>query len=117
MSSKTHTYVQMAEVGEHPRKTVYVRKPTSTKFYIVALMVTIFVALLLILGTATKLSYSSSANDSSCGSTDDTNICVTESCKNLSALIKSRINATINPCIDFYNFSCGQFDENVRKGG
>ena len=42
----------------------------------------------------------------------DSKMCLTESCVKLSALILSGVDTTIDPCQDFYNFSCGLWQDN-----
>lgn len=42
-----------------------------------------------------------------------TNVCLTQSCNDTSAFILNMIDDTVNPCDDFYKFSCGKFVKNA----
>ncbi len=49
--------------------------------------------------------------------TDD-NLCTTPSCVKLAASILSNMNQSVDPCTDFYNFSCGGWDaDNIVPPG
>ena len=37
-------------------------------------------------------------------------VCMTESCVTLAALVLDNMDQSINPCEDFYNFSCGGWE-------
>ena len=38
-----------------------------------------------------------------------TGTCLTEECVQLAALVLSRMDTSVNPCQNFYNFSCGRW--------
>ena len=40
----------------------------------------------------------------------NSNVCLTPSCIDLSAAVRQALNEDINPCEDFYNFSCGGWE-------
>ena len=42
----------------------------------------------------------------------DAETCETAACVKLAAMILSGIDPTVNPCQDFYNFSCGLWQDN-----
>ena len=41
-------------------------------------------------------------------------VCTTESCIQLAALVLSNMNQSVDPCEDFYNFSCGGWEATHR---
>lgn len=47
------------------------------------------------------------SSPSSGGGEGESNICLTESCIQASAFILGNINRSVDPCQDFYNFTCG----------
>ena len=48
----------------------------------------------------------------------DTSTCTTASCVQLAATVLSNMNTSVNPCEDFYNYSCGGWvDDNIIPPG
>ena len=48
----------------------------------------------------------------------DTSTCTTPSCVQLAATVLANMNTSVNPCDDFYNYSCGGWvDENIIPPG
>ena len=71
------------------------------------LAVSLAVALLAVVGLAVGLGVVSSRqkSDESSSSTDVT--CEKESCHELAKMVQAGLDTTVDPCVDFYNFSCG----------
>ncbi|CAF0711920.1 unnamed protein product [Brachionus calyciflorus] len=46
--------------------------------------------------------------------TIEKNVCTSKSCIKAASLILKNIDETVDPCEDFYQFSCGMFDKNNR---
>lgn len=46
------------------------------------------------------------------------NLCLSASCIQLASLVLSGMNQSVDPCTDFYNFSCGMWaQDNVIPEG
>lgn len=41
----------------------------------------------------------------------DSNVCLTEGCIQLAAQMTSAMNQSVDPCEDFYQFSCGRWGQ------
>ncbi len=72
-------------------------------FFLVALLAVVF-ALAVALGVEQADSSTSAAAAP---------VCLTPDCAQLSALVLSGLDETIEPCENFYNFSCGNWAQNT----
>lgn len=54
---------------------------------------------------------SSQCSDCNKTNTTDDDVCTTPSCVKLAASILSNMNQSVDPCKDFYNFTCGGWDD------
>ena len=82
---------------------------------IFSLAIGLVLALAAVVALAVALGFSLSTTDkqSSKGvpskNTSDTEICLTPSCVEAAAFILQNIDPDIDPCTDFYNFTCGKW--------
>ena len=47
------------------------------------------------------------------GKNDSTAMCLSAECIKLSASVRAALDQTVDPCTDFYNFSCGNWIKNT----
>ena len=82
---------------------------------LVALLVLLSVFLIVALVVIIYLGFVSS----SCSSSSNTsNTCMSTGCVNLASAVLGSMNTSVDPCTDFYNFSCGGWDNaNVIPSG
>lgn len=71
----------------------------------VSLVLAVFGLLVLAIAFGVTVSTLKSGSPSSGG--EEGNVCLTESCIHASAMILGNIDRSIDPCQDFYNFTCG----------
>lgn len=72
-----------------------------------ALAVFGLVVLSIAFGVTVSTLKSSPSSGGGGGGEGESNVCLTESCIQASAFILGNINRSVDPCQDFYNFTCG----------
>ena len=68
------------------------------------LAIALTVAGIIIIGLAAGLDDAKSSNNDG--------VCLDEECVQLASRILSSMDQSVDPCQDFYNFSCGRFEDN-----
>ena len=109
------TYVQMEKVRDEGGKkgediTMNIRPsrmPSPLKLTVIVLVVllTLTSALCIIMGVLYGVNRNSSSSSSSSSDT-----CQSDACFDLSVRIQGAMNEDTDPCEDFYNFTCGNWD-------
>ena len=98
-------------------------RKTRQNFIIVLLVVFLVMAILLVIvfvvlyGVSKNSSSESSSTSSPTPPPSDT-ICQTDACFDLSVQILASMDDTANPCTNFYNYTCGNWDiyQHIRPG-
>lgn len=83
------------------------QRTNPLKCWIVVLTIALIVAMAAILGLSIGLGVATTTMASS-----STGTCLTEECVQLAASVLSRMDTSVNPCQNFYNFSCGRWMNN-----
>ena len=82
-------------------------KQSSTKrWLIVALVVLGVVAAVVISALVVALGVVAASKD------EGEDVCLTDSCVELASNVRSGLDSSVDPCEDFYNFTCGNWVEN-----
>ena len=76
---------------------------------IAVLAVVLAAAVITVIGLAAGLGVARSSESSESVSEE---VCLTDECVQLSARILSSMDQSVDPCQDFYNFTCGRFEDN-----
>lgn len=76
---------------------------------ITVLAVVLAAAVITVIGLAAGLGVARSSESSESVSEE---VCLTDECVQLSARILSSMDQSVDPCQDFYNFTCGRFEDN-----
>ena len=76
----------------------------------VGLIVTIVLAVVVIVALSASLGV---MNQRSQTTSSTSQVCQSQECMKLSVAIKSALDETVDPCHDFYNFSCGNWVQNT----
>ncbi len=87
---------------------------------VVVSVVLLTFALIIVSATFGITASLSSSHCSDCNNTNTTtdDMCTTPSCVKLAATLLSNLNQSVDPCIDFYNFTCGGWDaDNIVPPG
>ena len=71
--------------------------------------IALVLALAAVVTLAVALGFSLSGADKQSSKGSDVEICMTASCVEAAAFILQNINPEIDPCNDFYNFTCGKW--------
>lgn len=116
------TYVQMEKVRDDGGKegeggkeggdvTLTIRPsrmPSALKLTVIALAVLLILtsALCIVMGVL----YGVNRNSSSSSSSSSSGVCQSDACFDLSVRIQGAMNEDTDPCEDFYNFTCGNWD-------
>ena len=77
---------------------------------ITVLAIVLAAAVITVIGLAAGLGAAKSSESSE--STSEEQVCLSEECVQLSARLLSSMDQSVDPCQDFYNFSCGSFEDN-----
>ena len=102
---------QCNEVDSYSERTISRKKNCRVFLSIIlaiAIIVVIIIALAVPLGVINEKYRSSSA-----GSAATTTLCLTPECVKLAASVLAAIDQTVDPCTDFYKFSCGNWIRNT----
>ena len=78
---------------------------------VIVLLIIAVLALAVALGVETSNGGESSSDEQ--GGGQQSSVCLTPECVKLSAMVLSGLDETIDPCEDFYNFSCGNWVQNT----
>lgn len=99
--------------GDPETVTFHLSRKSRQNFIIGLLVIFLVIAILLVITFAILYGVSSSSDSSS---TSDT--CQSEACFDLSVQILASMDDSVDPCEDFYNFSCGNWDiyQHIRPG-
>ena len=81
------------------------------------LIITVFLAVLLVLAVAGLVVFAVLYGTSSSDDSNDS-VCQTDACFDVSVQIKGAMDESVDPCKDFYNFTCGNWDiyNGIRPG-
>ena len=79
---------------------------------IIVLAILLIVAVAAVIGLAVALGVSESDDDCS-RQDEDSEVCQTENCVELANLVLIGLDPSVDPCEDFYNFTCGAWVENT----
>ena len=82
-------------------------RTTRPKCCILVLSLTVAASIIVIFGLSIAVGVAS--NKRSAGSEG---MCLTEGCVQLAASVLSRMDTSVDPCVNFYNFSCGKWERN-----
>ena len=93
-------------------------KTNGCRYIVAATILTIAVAAVIIIALGVPLGvinekYGSSVTSTSTSPISDTTMCLTPECIKLAASVLSAIDQTVDPCTDFYKFSCGNWIQNT----
>ena len=104
MSNKSDNDLEAFELEEKVKVRVRSGPHYLLWIFIIVLIVAVVVALAIGLGVGLGVGLSSS---------DEEERCQTAECIQLAAVVMSGIDASVDPCQDFYNFSCGNWINTV----
>ena len=115
--------LQEKEPGDDPEKITFrFSSKTPQKFSIALLVFFLIVAILLAITFAILYGVSSSSKSSESSESSESSltqdVCQTKACFDLSVQILASLDDTSDPCEDFYNFTCGNWDiyQHIRPG-
>lgn len=111
MDEETHPIVTSEDCYSRPPK-VCCKYSLGTTLLGVGMLLAVSAAVIMavVLGITTALDHSPKCAECNQTNTTDDDICMTPSCVKLAASLLSNMNQSVNPCEDFYNFTCGGWD-------
>ena len=107
---ESDVHVGMDSLEEEDHELVFIdpakrRRTRARSCGIYCLLAALVTALVVIAGQAISLGVIVGTWD--CSTESETAECKTESCMELAKMVRANLDTTVNPCEDFYNFSCG----------
>ena len=79
-------------------------------FYGIVATVSLALLLILLIVFIALYAQANNAAASSSQSSSSSNVCLTPDCVNLASLVINNLDENFNPCEDFYNFSCRNWE-------
>ena len=87
-----------------------VRRPPSSRSYpIIIGLLLLFVIVTAILAVVFIALYAAESDSDSSSSSTGSNVCQTEACFDVAVQILGAMDEDVDPCEDFYNFTCGNW--------
>ncbi len=96
------------------------KKCGSSKPYVLAVACFLVLAVVAIIGLGIGLGVVTSKHEKTSENEQMCNVeteCDSDSCGELASLVLSRMDQTVDPCVNFYNFTCGSFDQSAVAQG
>ena len=108
MSSEDKLVLE-TEYNDQTPKVAFKWSSTKRKLWIsiAVLAVILAAAVITVIGVAAALGVARSSDS------DDDSMCLTEGCVQLASRMRSSMDQSVDPCQDFYTFSCGRYEDNT----
>ena len=104
MEDENHLVITRNKTGIHWKICILIAIAIPTVLLVCA------IASIIGLVLAGNLTCNSGATANGTANTTDSSLCTTPSCVELAATVLRSMNASIDPCEDFYNYSCGGWE-------